>query len=80
MRLWHSFLYEYIYQNYPWKSLKSLPAQHEMYDGETYRLYTDNQDLRFAGYMMTAYQRLDTSFPLSASSTNIGYGSKYYIT
>ena len=47
-----------------------------MYDGETYRLYTDNQNLKFVGYMMTAYQSIDTSYSLSATSCSIGYGSK----
>ena len=64
-------------QNYPWKRHEEFASTaYEIYNGETYRLYTDNQNLKFVGYMMTAYQRIDTSYSLSATSCNIGYGSK----
>ena len=43
-----------------------------MYDGETYRLYTDNQDLRFAGYIMTAYQIQPTYRQLQAATLDMG--------
>ena len=77
MRLFVSYHYEFhSLQNYPWKRYEELASTaYEMYDGETYRLYTDNQDLRFAGYMLTAWHQIDSSYLPSATSSNIGYGA-----
>ena len=68
-----------ISQNYAWRRYEEFASTvYEMYDGDTYRLYTENEELEFAGYILTIYHYRDTSYRHSATSSNIGYGSRFY--
>ena len=54
----------------------------ELFHGQTYRLYTDNPDLAFAGYVHITQHYIDTSGSINDSGytaskgTSIGYGSE----
>ena len=50
----------------------------ELFHEETYRLYTDNPELAFAGYIHTTEHYMDSSFSgyVSSKGSSVGYGSK----
>ena len=48
----------------------------ELFNEETYRLYTDNSELAFAGYIHTTEHYRDSSASVSSKGSSIGYGSE----
>ena len=66
-----------VLQNLPWARYEGFAyTRVELFHLETYRLYTDNPELTFTGYIHTTSHHKKSHYP-SSKGSSIGYGSEY---
>ena len=69
--------HKFVLQNLPWTRYEGFAySRVELFHQETYRLYTDNPELYFTGYIHIT-EHYNSGYSPSSKGSSIGYGSEY---